>query len=137
MHAGRSAEEVLSAEQLCQRRLDNVRQLKELYEIELLNALEEQRSRQCHSRMTAPGGTQDAIACTRTHALAGHQQQSIFHLTYRHGILAQLRGVVDHAHTQHGRSGEQSEYTSGLVKGQDLNHVNVLRDGRERSRCPA
>lgn len=81
MHAGRSAEDVLSAEQLCQRRLDNVRQLKELYEIELLNALEEQRSRQCRSRMTAPGGTQDAIACMRTHALAGHQQLSILHLT--------------------------------------------------------
>ena len=53
VHAGRSAEEVLSAEQLCQRRLDNVRQLKELYETELLNALEEQRSRHSHSRKQA------------------------------------------------------------------------------------
>lgn len=42
-------------EQLCQRRLENVRQLKELYEAELLNALEEQRSRQCRSRRSAPG----------------------------------------------------------------------------------
>lgn len=49
MHAGRSAEELLSVEQLCQRRLDNVRQLKELYETELLNALEELRSRHSHS----------------------------------------------------------------------------------------
>ncbi len=53
VHAGRSAEEVLSAEQLCQRRLDNVRQLKELYETELLNALEEQRARHSHSRKKA------------------------------------------------------------------------------------
>ena len=53
MHAGRSAEEVLSIEQLCQRRLDNVRQLKELYEAELLNALEELRSRHSHSRKQA------------------------------------------------------------------------------------
>ncbi len=53
--AGRTAEEVLSTEQLCQRRLESVRQLKELYEAELLNALEEHRSRQCRRRKSAPG----------------------------------------------------------------------------------
>ena len=55
VHAGRSAEEVLSAEQLCLRRLDNIRQLKELYETELLNTLEEQRSRHCRSQNVLPG----------------------------------------------------------------------------------
>ena len=55
MNVGRTAEEVMSTEQLCQRRLENVRQLKELYEAELLNALEEQRSRQCRSLRSAPG----------------------------------------------------------------------------------
>lgn len=55
LHAGRSAEEVLSAEQLCQRRLDNIRQLKELYETELLYTLEEQRSRHCRSQDALPG----------------------------------------------------------------------------------
>ena len=55
MHAGRSAEEVLGAEQLCQRRLDNIRQLKELYETELLNTLEEQRSRHCRAQNALPG----------------------------------------------------------------------------------
>lgn len=55
MNVGRTTEEVMSMEQLCQRRLENVRQLKELYEAELLNALEEQRSRQCRSRRSAPG----------------------------------------------------------------------------------
>ena len=57
VHAGRSAEEVLSAEQLCQRRLDNIRQLKELYETELLNTLEEQRSRHCRGQNALPGET--------------------------------------------------------------------------------
>ena len=55
VHVGRSAEEVLSAEQLCQRRLDNIRQLKELYETELLNTLEEQRSRHCRDQNALPG----------------------------------------------------------------------------------
>ena len=55
MNAGRTAEEVISTEQLCQRRLENVRQLKELYEVELLNTMEEQRSRQSRSRKSAPG----------------------------------------------------------------------------------
>lgn len=55
MHAGRSTEEALSTEQLCQRRLDHVHQLRKLYEIELMNALEEQRSRHSHSQKSVPG----------------------------------------------------------------------------------
>ena len=64
LHAGRSAEEVLSIEQLCQRRLDNVRQLKELYEAELLNTLEELRSRHSHSCKQASATGESTLLLT-------------------------------------------------------------------------